>query len=475
MARTRLAGLFGITLALHFGSSQTLAQDQEGVEATLDSLVHALMVEFDVPAVALSVVRDGRVTLERAYGVSEASGRDADVTTLFNVASLSKPVTAIGILRLASLGLIDLDAPIGAYLTSWEFPASEFDPSEVTVARVVNHVAGLSLPGWAGYGPTDPLPSLEAVLTGTDTRPGVRIAERPGTSETYSGGGYALLQLLIEDVTGESFESFMRREVLRPLGMEHATFEDPVELPADTHLATPSKYLGQWLPQERFRAVAAAGLLASASDATGLLLFELGQVGDSILTDSLAARMLEPRDPSGSWAAGHIVRRLDDDLVVGHTGVNVGWRASFQIAPAARSGVAIFTNSDTGEYLISGVVCEWARHLGYGGGISECSALASERTARARLRAALGARPPRRNRSGGRSPVASGGSEHIPQSVGPSTPLCPVHGQPCRACATSSRSRAVSRPTTYRRGINPPGNTTGLSFPSAATDATPNR
>ena len=379
------AGLLALPPLTSGGESQGAADFSE----LTDSLTRALMEEFDVPGVAVSVVAEGRPLLERAYGVADRNGAPVTTETLFNVASLSKPVTALGVLRLAAAGAIDLHAPLASQLRGWTLPASEFDENGSTVLRVLAHSGGLSLAGWPGYGPDADLPTLSDVLDGTDEREGVVIEYRPGTEARYSGGGYAVLQMLIEEASGERYQDYMRRSVLRPLGMSWATFEDPLRLPPE-RLAQPSEFTGRWLPQERFRAVAAAGMFATAKDASNLLRFELGDGPAGFLPDSLRAWTRTPLPPSEFWAAGHAIRRVGQQTVIGHTGVNVGWRATFQVLPDARAGIAVFTNSDTGEYLASELVCVWGRRFG-AVDLGECDVVPSERIARRNLKLGLGA------------------------------------------------------------------------------------
>jgi CubicO group peptidase (beta-lactamase class C family) len=166
------------------------------------------------------------------HGVHAVSvGEAVDVNTVFQVASLSKWITAWGVMALVERGALDLDAPVGAYLTRWSLPESEFDNDGVTPRRLLSHTAGLTDGlGYAGFEPGAPVQSLEESLTRTaDASPGaggvVRVGYEPGAEWRYSGGGYALLQLLVEEISGESFEEYMQRTVFRPLGMVRSSYD----------------------------------------------------------------------------------------------------------------------------------------------------------------------------------------------------------------------------------------------------------
>jgi CubicO group peptidase (beta-lactamase class C family) len=157
--------------------------------------------------------------------------------TLFQVGSLSKWVSAWGVLLLAERGEIDLDAPVVQYLSRWQLPESEFDNHKVTVRRLLSHSAGLgdSL-GYQGF--TDPaeVQSLEASLTrSADPAPHAqaetRVGHEPGTRWQYSGGGYTILQLLVEEISGLNFNDYMQQEVLQPIGMHRASAGHAVRHP----------------------------------------------------------------------------------------------------------------------------------------------------------------------------------------------------------------------------------------------------
>src|SRR5690606_9302269 len=178
-------------------------------------------------AVAFVLIEKGKVVGEHYVSTGAPVTRD----TLFQLASLSKWATALGVLKLAEEGRLDLDAPVSRYLTRWQLPETEYDADGVTARRLLSHTAGLTDGlGYMGFEKGTPVQTLEASLTeaadpmsGADGR--TRIGLAPGSAWSYSGGGYALLQLLIEEISGEPFADYMKRVVFDPLGMSHATFD----------------------------------------------------------------------------------------------------------------------------------------------------------------------------------------------------------------------------------------------------------
>lgn len=160
-----------------------------------------------------------------AYGVRETvSGEPLRPDDVFQVASVSKSVAAYAVMRLVQEGRLDLDVPIARYLTRWRLPDSEHGAEGVTARRLLSHTAGLSTDSYPGLPPGVPLPALEESLGGV---PGIELVhqvEAPGAVYRYSGGGYTVLQLAVEEVTGKTFADSLAESVLTPLGMSDSSY-----------------------------------------------------------------------------------------------------------------------------------------------------------------------------------------------------------------------------------------------------------
>jgi CubicO group peptidase (beta-lactamase class C family) len=230
-----------------------------------------------------------------------------DTATLFQAASISKPVAAVGMFRLAERGEVQLDADVNTMLRSWKVPPSPFTTTEkVTLRRIVSHMAGLTLHGFAGYPVGAPLPSLVQIVDGqppANSAP-VRVDAVPGARESYSGGGVTVMQLLLEDVSGTPFAALMDTLVLQPADMEHSTFAQP--LPDWLAGRAASGYRGDGTPVPgRWRVhpeQAAAGLWTTPTDlARFLLAVGRSYRGESggLVTRTTARQMLT-RVPRGT-------------------------------------------------------------------------------------------------------------------------------------------------------------------------------
>jgi CubicO group peptidase (beta-lactamase class C family) len=176
---------------------------------------------------AMGIIEDGEVAKELFY----SRGKQVDRNTVFQVASLSKFVSAVGVMKLVEQGKLKLDAPVSTYLTRWQLPESDFDNELVTVRRLLSHTAGLTDDlGYSGFENIEDVQTLEASLNkAIDADPGrngvTKVGIEPGVEWKYSGGGFTLLQLLVEEVSGETFDAYMKTEVFEPLQMTSSFYQ----------------------------------------------------------------------------------------------------------------------------------------------------------------------------------------------------------------------------------------------------------
>jgi CubicO group peptidase (beta-lactamase class C family) len=308
-----------------------------------------------------AVIDDCSVHGVHAISVGEA----VDVNTVFQTASLSKWVTAWGVMALVQAGKLDLDAPIGTYLTRWTLPKTKFDNSKVTVRRLLSHTAGLTDGlGYAGFAPHAAVQSLEESLERpADASPGasgtIEVGYEPGSEWRYSGGGYAILQLLVEEVSGEPFEGFMQRAVFRPLGMVRSSYSWTAR--EGSTLATFYGVDSKPSTHYRFSAVAATSLYTSASDLTRFVQAHLpgsnGEpIGRGVLEPAIIDEMWRPHASKfleDIWGLGTILYASNDEggFVVGHDGSNEpAINSAARLNPATGNGIVIL---ETGSPLLA--------------------------------------------------------------------------------------------------------------------------
>lgn len=300
------------------------------------------------------------------------AGDSVDSETLFQVASLSKWISAWGVLTLVEAGKLDLDAPVATYLTRWTLPESEFDNSKVTVRRLLSHMAGLTDGlGYAGFAPGAKVQSLEESLTrAADASPGadgrVRVGLAPGTKWQYSGGGYTLLQLVIEEASGEAFESYMQRAVFQPLGMNRSTFAvDPGNLRTVAPLFDLN---GRELTHPRFTALAAACFYTTASDMTRFIQAHLTgsseePAGRGVLKSETLKLMRQPHASqmgADIWGLGTMlyVPNGAGDFIIGHDGKRQpAINTTVRLNPSTGDGIVVLQSGN--QLLATTVAGEW--------------------------------------------------------------------------------------------------------------------
>ena len=175
---------------------------------------------------AMSIMKGCIVEKELFY----SKNKKVDKNTIFQVSSLSKFVSTVGIMKLVEMGKINLDTPVNHYLKRWQLPKSDFDNEQVTVRRLLSHTAGLTDGlGYNGFENRDSIQTLEASLTkAKDADAGlsgeVKVGIEPNSTWKYSGGGFTILQLLVEETSGQSFNEFMKFNVFQPLNMTSSTY-----------------------------------------------------------------------------------------------------------------------------------------------------------------------------------------------------------------------------------------------------------
>jgi CubicO group peptidase (beta-lactamase class C family) len=349
---------------------QALSDRTGSFAARLNREMPGLLERAKVPGASIAIVENGSVVWANAYGVANVERRTPMTTeTVFQVASISKSVAAWGVMRLVDEGRVGLDSAVDRYLTKWHVPPSSFDAKGVTIRRLLSHTAGLSVSGYPGIDPdSGALPSTDASLRGAPNgRQVVSLIAEPGTKYQYAGGGYTVLQLMVEEMSKRPFADYMQRTVLDPLGMKRSSYE---WLP-DLRPATATAYAadGRALPNYVWAEKAAAGLYTTPSNlgrfvAAGMEGPRGTVVGRGIILPETVKLMQTPapnsQSPGGWYGLGYGVDTLTTgERLVGHTGSNRGWRSRFAAIPDRRAGIVVLTNSDAGGQVITPVVCWW--------------------------------------------------------------------------------------------------------------------
>jgi CubicO group peptidase (beta-lactamase class C family) len=328
-----------------------------------DSLgVPELLAQFKVPAVSVALIRDFKIEWAKAWGVKDArTGEAAGVDTLFQAASISKPVAAMASLRAVQDGRFGLDQDINTILKSWRLPARPSSSGEVVTPRMLmSHTSGTDDGfGFPGYLPDAPRPTIVQILDGQSpaNRGAVRLGRPPMTGYKYSGGAVTIQELALTDVLGKPFLLIMRQLVLDPIGMTNSTYEQPLPPDRRAQAAHAHDQTGQPgnAPWRVHPEHAAAGLWTTPTDLAKFAI-EVQQTlagrSTRVLSRAMAQEMVTPVGV-GPFAVGFTIAKEGEGWYFSHGGSNVGFRCDLTAHRSKGYGLVIMTNGDNGGRLIA--------------------------------------------------------------------------------------------------------------------------
>jgi CubicO group peptidase (beta-lactamase class C family) len=318
----------------------------------LEETIPHLMTEADIPGLQIAVIRNSKVIWTRAFGVtnSETKSRVND-NTVFEAASLTKPVFAYAVLKLVDNGKLDLDTPLVKYLSGRYDVGDDARLDQITARHVLSHTTGF--PNWRPRGDKT-----------------LKIYFTPGDRFSYSGEGFVYLSKVVEQITGESQEAFIKRTVLDPLNMKSSNLvwrNDYELLKTFTHDWV-GGVSGRGKPD---KANAAASLQTTANDyakfviamlkGTGLKpatarLMQTPQASVTLAgTNSLNAPDAK-RSPTVSWGLGWGLEKTEDGMAFWHWGDNGDTKAFVLADSKQRTGLVMFANSANGLSIINELV-----------------------------------------------------------------------------------------------------------------------
>lgn len=338
--------------------------------AVIQREVPALMASARIKGVAVGLIKDGQLVYTQGFGFSDHAGSvPATPDTVFTVASLSKPVAAWVAMSLVEQGKLTLDQPVADLVQPWPLAESKFDHRAITVRHLLSHTAGTTLGGYQGWLSLEELPTLEQSLAGkTNGRGAVELMAPAGAKFQYSGGGYTLMQLAIEQSTKRKYVDLASELVFKPLGMAHSSVSQSPQQLAGSAQGHGDE--GQPVLMRFYAEQAPSTLSTTVTDFSRWMLAGMQQPDGKAsgpMPWARLAEMYEPAKLSSPRAPGEMMyglgffteRLLDGSLAVGHDGRNqAGFRANFSMRPQARDGIVILSNSRTGLAL-DRLICLW--------------------------------------------------------------------------------------------------------------------
>jgi CubicO group peptidase (beta-lactamase class C family) len=348
-----------------------IAATEPGIPANIENRMRA----YGVPGLSIAVINGSKIAWAKGYGVADsASGRVVTTHTIFQAASISKPISALGAMVLVKQGRLHLDERVNEALRSWKIPENDFTRRQaVTLRMLLNHTGGLEhadSDSYVAFSVGDKLPSMLQILKGEPPARsgGVGVVAFPGTAFAYSGAGYEVLQQLITDVSGRPFEQYMQAEVLAPIGMTSSVFAQPLPEPLRAVAATGYFAGGEPLPG-RFRVspeLSVAGLWTTPTDiARYVINVQRAYAGlaRQPLDRKLTREMLNPG--LGSRGLGPAISGSGQSARFGHDGFNEGFESSFVAYENGGRGAVVMANSGFAFMLIKEVLGSISRVYGW--------------------------------------------------------------------------------------------------------------
>lgn len=341
IVRSLLIAIVGLGM-LTSGVPQSAAALGPVDPVAVDRFIEAQLRRHGIPGMTLAIIEDGRVTYVQGYGTAGA-GRGMEATTAMPIGSMTKPFTAVAVLQLVEAGVIDLDAPVQRYVP-WFEVADPVASRTITVRHLLNHTSGLSD---LGYGRL--LPADTTLEDGVRDLRHARQTALTGQAYQYFNPNYAVLAVLLQEVTGRPYADVVGTGILDPLGMADST--------ADPSAATGGlaegriKMFGLAIPADapvrRYRDGADNIISTSPDLARFAMAVSAPSATETTLLSpaSLQAMAAPPPGIEGAtYGMGWEVSEHRGEPTVGHGGLDPTFSGQIQVLPKRGSGYVLLTN-----------------------------------------------------------------------------------------------------------------------------------
>src|SRR6056297_848891 len=331
-------------------SNETLRTFTDHLETTIPEL----MTYYDVPGLNIALIKNGKQVWVDSFGYANVeTGAKMMTDTVCRVESISKSVTAWGLMKLVETGKIELDVPVTDYLTEWDFSQYDYSAEKITPRMLLNHTAGLSL---GTIGP-DALYALDANLPplNASLKEEFSMMRAPGERFYYSDTGYNMLELLVETVTGQAFADYMHEEIIAPLGMSQSSYDsrdvtvNEIPLGYQTNKSP--------IPVYTYAMKASGNLFSTMEAMTTFVIAGMNKpysnqtVLEASSIDSLYEQSVE-QIPGlyglvfDGYGLGHFIEILSNgQRALSHGGQGTGWMTHFHSIPSTGDGIVILSNS----------------------------------------------------------------------------------------------------------------------------------
>ena len=329
--------------------------------AAIDKFIESEMQAQRIPGLAVGIVKGDQIVYLKGYGIADPSGRAVTPQTPFIIGSLSKSFTALAVMQLVEAGKIELDAPVQRYLP-WFRVADEKASAQITVRHLLYQTSGLSTKtgrSFQGSGDTGDS-ALEQAVRKLST---AELTEPVGAIHQYSTIHYSVLGLIVQTVSGQSYESYIQQHIFNPLSMEHSFTSQEEAQPQG--LATGYHYafglpMAVDLPYNR-GLLPAGYLISSAEDMSHYLIAQLNDgnyTNAALLSPEGIATMHRTAVPTSEtdtfYGMGWFVGPINGTPAVYHQGETFNFHANMILLPDSQSGIVVLINGENSMDLLFG-------------------------------------------------------------------------------------------------------------------------
>lgn len=321
--------------------------------------IESRMKHYGVPGLTIAVIKNSKIAYVKNYGITDKTSKQPVTSqTLFQAASISKPVSAYAALKEVERGKINAEENVNSYLKTWKLPDNEFSKTKkVNLKHLLSHSGGVTVGGFRGYAAGDSIPTLIQVLNGEKpaNSPAIRLDKIPGGTLRYSGGGYCVMQQMLIDIEGKPYPELMKALVLGPLDMKSSTYDQPLSAGQLKFAATGYLPNGSEVPGKRhtYPEMAPAGLWTTATDLAKFIIdVQATLKGDShkVISQTMAQQMVSPFiEPFEGL--GIFLEKRNETQYFNHGGWNEGFSSQIFANTKNGDGVAILTNGNQPELV----------------------------------------------------------------------------------------------------------------------------
>lgn len=345
--------------------------ENSDIKEILDKEIISLKERYEIPALGIAIVNDGEIVYQNAFGMLDVNQRiEYTINSPIRVQSISKSVTSIAIAKLVDEYNLDVNQPLGEFINLSNLNIEKSALKSVTIEELLTHTSGLTLGDiFAMYDPYAPIPTLKKSLERT-----IDFNSSMANKFYYSNTGYNLLEWIIEQVTHQSFEQYVKNEVLDPLNMTNSTFDFHAlkNKPKLAGYSITHKPIAMYVYAEK----GSGELFSTLNDMTKFINY-MSTINDSDWLDlnlTFKTKMLQVNAEDigiynfvyDGYGYGFYIETLkENDFAIAHGGQGAGVMSHFHVLPNDQSGVVILTNSQRSWPMIAHVLSLYRRMYGF--------------------------------------------------------------------------------------------------------------